>query len=61
MPKTLGFHRDIVRRCSGEGALIMKPLKTKIRKVSKQLIGSWITWVVIGAAAGTGVLLSPAV
>ena len=39
----------------------MKPLKTKIRKVSKQLIGSWITWVVIGAAAGTGVLLSPAV
>jgi hypothetical protein len=39
----------------------MKPLKKQITNISKHLMGSWITWVVLGAAAGTGMLLRPAV
>ncbi len=37
----------------------MKLVKERIASASKLLAGSWITWVVLGAAAGTGVLLGP--
>lgn len=36
----------------------MKPIARQFTAATKQAGESWITWVVFGAAAGTGVLLS---
>jgi hypothetical protein len=42
----------------GSGALPAIRAKRRLRIVTKQVLASWATWLVLGAAAGTGVLLS---
>lgn len=56
--KLIQEERHVLRSWELRRGRNMKPLGRQVTAATRQVGESWITWVVFGAAAGTGVLLS---